>query len=195
MISGLLKCTYLSIYNLFFADGKKNVSGEDATLAQQNEELQKCQFEIYKANIILKYQKRKLESKDLEMDKIVDKKLESRQEHRKKCEKLKNDVKTLEKQLGAFAGERFTKTFDQKMYWIKQKMKSVEQKKAEIEGELRDLQDGLSHIDSSTVFKYSDPTPNFDRRRVKGMFCNLFKVKDPAFFTAIEVAACGYVSI
>ena len=40
---------------------------------------------------------------------------------------------------------------------------------------------------------YKDPEPNFDRSRVKGLVCNLFKVKDPKYATALETAAGGKV--
>lgn len=42
-------------------------------------------------------------------------------------------------------------------------------------------------------FEYKNPEANFDRRRVKGLVCNLFKVKDPKYATALEVAAGGKV--
>jgi len=43
-------------------------------------------------------------------------------------------------------------------------------------------------------FKYSDPSPNFDRSRVKGIVAKLIRVKDPRYTTAIEVVAGGRVS-
>ncbi|KAK2704127.1 hypothetical protein QYM36_017575, partial [Artemia franciscana] len=154
-------------------------SGEDATLAEQlmkqNEELRKLQTEMQTANMRLKDAKEKLKKKEPEL-KDTEKEWKQNQEQ---YQKLENDVKSLEKQLGANAADKY---------------QLVEQKKVELSGELRNLRDKLSHIEdrySSTVFQYRDPTPNFDRRRVKGMFCNLFKVKDPAFYTAIEVAAGG----
>jgi structural maintenance of chromosome 2 len=40
-------------------------------------------------------------------------------------------------------------------------------------------------------FDYKDPQPGFDRSKVKGLVCNLFKIKDLRFATALEVAAGG----
>lgn len=40
-------------------------------------------------------------------------------------------------------------------------------------------------------FDYRDPEKNFDRKRVSGLVCNLFKIKDMKFATALEVAAGG----
>ena len=42
-------------------------------------------------------------------------------------------------------------------------------------------------------FEYKNPEPNFDRQRVKGLVCNLFKLKDPKYATALEAAAGGNV--
>ena len=42
-------------------------------------------------------------------------------------------------------------------------------------------------------FEYKNPEPNFDRQRVKGLVCNLFKIKDVKYATALEVAAGGKV--
>ena len=43
-------------------------------------------------------------------------------------------------------------------------------------------------------FDYTDPEPNFDRRRVYGVVAKLFDLIDPKYATAIEVAAGGKVS-
>ncbi|KAL5106246.1 Structural maintenance of chromosome protein 2 [Taenia crassiceps] len=40
-------------------------------------------------------------------------------------------------------------------------------------------------------FEYTDPTPNFDRRRVYGVVAKLFDLVNPKYATAIEVAAGG----
>ena len=44
-------------------------------------------------------------------------------------------------------------------------------------------------------FDYRDPEPNFDRSRVKGLVSSLFKINDPKFCTALEVAAGAKVNI
>lgn len=51
--------------------------------------------------------------------------------------------------------------------------------------------DQLSARLASCDFKYSDPNPNFDRRRVHGLVIKLINVKDPKVTTAIEVTAGG----
>ncbi len=44
-------------------------------------------------------------------------------------------------------------------------------------------------------FEYTKPEPNFDETRVKGLVCNLFKVKDQKYATALEIAGGGKVRI
>lgn len=43
-------------------------------------------------------------------------------------------------------------------------------------------------------FHYKDPEPNFDRRRVRGMFCRLFKPINACYSMALEQSAGGQVS-
>lgn len=44
-----------------------------------------------------------------------------------------------------------------------------------------------------TNFKYTDPTPNFDRSRIYGCICKLIKIKSPEVAFALEIAAGGRV--
>ncbi|CAG9105406.1 unnamed protein product [Plutella xylostella] len=55
----------------------------------------------------------------------------------------------------------------------------------------RDAVDNLSARLQRCDFKYTDPEPNFDRKRVCGTVCRLMTVKDPVYCTAIETAAGG----
>lgn len=43
-------------------------------------------------------------------------------------------------------------------------------------------------------FQYTDPERNFDRRRVKGMVCTLFDVRDHKYGLALSMCAGGSVS-
>lgn len=56
---------------------------------------------------------------------------------------------------------------------------------------LRDKVDQLSARAASCEFRFSDPYPNFDRRKVHGLVAKLVRVKDPKVTTAIEVTAGG----
>jgi structural maintenance of chromosome 2 len=69
-------------------------------------------------------------------------------------------------------------------------------RKRELTKEIYQLNDRIQEFYSKFPqlnFEYKDPEPNFDRRRVKGLVANLFKIKDPKFSTALEVAAGGKV--
>lgn len=56
---------------------------------------------------------------------------------------------------------------------------------------LRDKVDQLSAKVSSCEFRYADPYPDFDRRKVHGLIAKLVHVKDPKVTTAVEVTAGG----
>jgi len=46
----------------------------------------------------------------------------------------------------------------------------------------------------SIELKYEDPHPGFDRSKVYGVACKLFRVKDPKFNVALDGVAGGKVS-
>lgn len=56
---------------------------------------------------------------------------------------------------------------------------------------LSERADQLSARLSSCEFRYADPYPRFDRRKVHGLVAKLIRVKDPKLTTAIEVTAGG----
>lgn len=55
--------------------------------------------------------------------------------------------------------------------------------------ELRHQASKLSSQFPQLVFDYTDPEPNFDRRRVLGPVAKLFRVKDLKYAVALEVIA------
>ncbi|XP_018494369.1 structural maintenance of chromosomes protein 2 [Galendromus occidentalis] len=57
--------------------------------------------------------------------------------------------------------------------------------------ELRKNVDNFDARNQNLVFNYSDPYPGFDRKKVIGPVCQLFKVRDPKWDRAIEAAAGG----
>lgn len=44
-------------------------------------------------------------------------------------------------------------------------------------------------------FDFQDPEPNFDRRRIHGMFCKLFKPVSDDYRQALEICAASKVSL
>lgn len=71
-------------------------------------------------------------------------------------------------------------------------LEQLEQRGIVLRNDLQRLQYELDNNNSYRYdFNYRDPEPNFDRRRVKGLVCRLFRVKDPKFCMALETCAGG----
>lgn len=74
-------------------------------------------------------------------------------------------------------------------------LEQLEQDKSKLHQSYRDTQYQLERKNSHRFeFRYRDPEPNFDRRRVRGMLCNLFDVRDNRYSLALSMAS-GMVSI
>ncbi|XP_014250224.1 structural maintenance of chromosomes protein 2 [Cimex lectularius] len=74
------------------------------------------------------------------------------------------------------------------------KLESLQDSLKTLDREMRQCQNAVSNFNASFPqlhFKYRDPEPNFDRRKVKGLLCKLFKVKEERFARALEIAAGG----
>jgi structural maintenance of chromosome 2 len=67
----------------------------------------------------------------------------------------------------------------------------MKKKEEAIVAELRDKVENLSAQLSGLQFQFSDPEPNFDRSKVKGLVASLVDVKDPSATLALEVTAGG----
>lgn len=73
-------------------------------------------------------------------------------------------------------------------------LEKLEQDKNNLHQKYRDIQFQLERKSSHRFeFRYRDPEPNFDRRRVRGMVCNLFDVRDNRYSLALSMAT-GSVS-
>lgn len=71
-------------------------------------------------------------------------------------------------------------------------LEQLEQRAGVLRNELQRVQYDLDNNNSYRYdFQYKNPEPNFDRRRVFGMVCRLFRVKDPKFYMALETCAGG----
>lgn len=70
----------------------------------------------------------------------------------------------------------------------------LEEQRVELREKMRNTQQKAASLESRyphLTFKYKDPIPNFDRNKVKGLVCRMFRVKDPKFAQALECAAGG----
>lgn len=71
---------------------------------------------------------------------------------------------------------------------------NLEEQRNNLNIQMRNAQQKVTSFESrypKLSLKYQDPVPNFDRRRVKGLVCRMFRVKDPKFAQALESAAGG----
>ncbi|OQR69787.1 structural maintenance of chromosomes protein 2-like [Tropilaelaps mercedesae] len=90
-------------------------------------------------------------------------------------------VKTLQDQLTALGYDA-------------QRVEELDCMKQELAPKLRKLKADVDNFDAMNqhlVFNYSDPYCGFDRSKVVGPVCQLFKLKDPKWARAIEAAAGG----
>lgn len=65
---------------------------------------------------------------------------------------------------------------------------------SELNTQIRKLKDQKNQLSSSMnnlEFHYSDPSPGFDRSKVKGLVAELFSIKDEKYSTALEICAGG----
>lgn len=83
-----------------------------------------------------------------------------------------------------------------KMNYSEERMQELQTNRRELMKEHTSLQE---YVDNFTArrpysqFNYSNPTPNFDRRRVYGVVCRLIKLKDQKTATALQEVAGGRV--
>lgn len=71
-------------------------------------------------------------------------------------------------------------------------LQAVQERKFASETQVRDLQRQLGRMGTHRFdFQYSDPIPNFDRRRVFGRLCKLFGVKDSKNYLALQIVGGG----
>ncbi|CAH1162979.1 unnamed protein product [Phaedon cochleariae] len=81
-----------------------------------------------------------------------------------------------------------------KLNFSEQRMHELTEKRRHLNQETRGMRDRVDNFYARRPFmnfQYSDPEPNFDKRSVKGMVCNLIECEDPATCLALETAAGG----
>ncbi|KAL5279836.1 SMC2 family protein [Megaselia abdita] len=80
----------------------------------------------------------------------------------------------------------------QKVPYQEGSMESLQQRKFDHIQAVRDLQRSLDSRNSWRYeLQYTDPEQNFDRRKVRGMVCKLFTVRDPKYLLALSSTAGG----
>lgn len=73
-------------------------------------------------------------------------------------------------------------------------MEELENQKKQLSDQCREYKYKLDQKNAYQYsFDYSDPEPNFDRNRVKGMVCNLFDVQNNRDSLALSMCSGGSV--
>ncbi|KAJ5071289.1 structural maintenance of chromosomes protein [Anaeramoeba ignava] len=170
--------------NVKVSDPKKD-SKSRKTAKTLDEKLDYCKQEI--SRIETQIQEIQLQSEHLknEHSKLKPKMKESEREFNKLQELHKHkqeDLQKLEKQASQLG-------FDADSL---QRLRNELVEKQEMMRKLNQEKYQLSRQLSTIEFIYQDPTPNFDRSKVKGIFASLVEIHDPEkYTTALEVYAGG----
>lgn len=158
-----------------------NTEGEEATLAEQlraaKNDIAEAETESRQAEMRLKHSQEEAKKKQAE------------------CKKTETSYqkdgaanKAVEKELNALRAQL------SKLNYEEGRDEQLRSQKQGLEREIRGLLDNVDRFESRNqhlTFNYTNPTPNFDKRKVYGLVCDLFTVKDPRASRALEVAAGG----
>lgn len=80
-------------------------------------------------------------------------------------EKTEREIKALEQQMSRIA-------------YQDGQLEQMQERHRVLTTEIRNMRNDVNRKFDHFEFKYSDPTPNFDRKKVKGMIANLVTIKD-----------------
>ncbi|KAF6208651.1 hypothetical protein GE061_017109 [Apolygus lucorum] len=155
--------------------------GDNATLQDQlisaKEQLTEAETEVTQCNMNIKHNKSELERK-----RPLLKKTELAFAKDQKDLNLKEkELESLQTALGRLNYE------DGLAERLQQQLRNLSEQTRTSSAELNNL----SHRYPFLMFEYDDPEPNFDRRKVRGLLCKLFKVQDSKFNRAVETVAGG----
>ena len=152
-----------------------------ATLADQlmtaQKEIATAETDIKKAEMKLKHSRSELSKKESDVKKMKT----TYDKDMKEIDSMNREVESLRV---AFEGIGFDE----------QKHTELGTNLNQMKKQINVLSDQISTAESQISrvrFDYKDPHPNFDRKKVIGVICNLFKVKNMEYALAIEKAAGG----
>ncbi|ERL92400.1 hypothetical protein D910_09714 [Dendroctonus ponderosae] len=168
-------------YEALCAGLEVNDQGETETLAEQlmaaNEEAARARTEIKQASMQLVFCEKQLATKQ------KDAKSSSSENGNDKANLRKTETKVAQLQSSI-----------EKLNFSEERMSELSNRRRTLYHEVRTLRDRVDSFEARhphIAFKYSDPMPNFDRSRVKGVVCKLIQCKNISYATALETAAAG----
>ncbi|CAM1300108.1 SMC2 (predicted), partial [Pycnogonum litorale] len=168
-------------YQAICAGLSTNTDGQEATLADQlmaaKNEIASSETETKRAEMRLKHAEVELKKKENECKKTEQGYEKDKASH----DKAEVNVKRIGDRLGSL---EYEDGCEEKLSGdrrdVSKKLSRLSENMERIEAKYPDLK-----------FEYKDPEKNFDRRKVYGPVCNLFRVKDNRHTTALEVCAGG----
>lgn len=158
-----------------------NADGEEATLTEQlraaKSDIAEAETESRQAEMRLKHSQEEAKKKQAEC-----KKTEA------SYQKDEAANRGIEKELNAIRAQLSKLNFEEGRE--ENLLSQKQQLQRDIHG-LRQNVDIFEARNQHLSFQYTDPVRNFDRRKVYGLVCDLFKVKDQRATRALEMAAGG----
>jgi len=153
--------------------------GEDATLQDQlirtKAAIQEAKTRTKQAEMKLTHTKQELKRKAPELQK-------TEAQHKKDMA----DVERIEREVANYKTQMESLGFDPA------EVEGLEERRRAVGEEVLGLQEEVDRVANrypQLCFNYRDPEPGFDRRKVKGLVCRLFKLRRPEAATALEVIA------
>jgi len=162
---------------MYVADG----GGEDATLQDQ---LIRCKQAIAEAKTHTKQAEMKLTHTKQELKRKAPELQKTEAQHKRDMA----DVDRMEKEVANLRTQMEGLGFDPSA------VEGMEEERRTVKEEVLELQEQVDRVANrypQLCFNYRDPEPGFDRSKVKGLACRLFKLKRPETATALEVIAGG----
>lgn len=158
-----------------------NAEGEEATLAEQlraaKSDIAEAETESRQTEMRLKHSQDEAKKKQAEC-----KKTEA------SYQKDEAANRSIEKELNAIRAQL------SKLNYEEGREENLLSQKQQLQREIHVLRQDIDVFEARNQhmsFHYTDPVRNFDRRKVYGLVCDLFKVKDPRASRALEMAAGG----
>lgn len=157
-------------------DGGGDSTLQDQLMAAKQEEAQ-AEREVKQSEMQLEHCQKELMEKQQEMGQTA----ADYQKDTRNLEKMERELTSLENEL-------------RKISYEDGRIEQLQDERRQLLSEIRTLKEKIDTFEARYPhlnFQYSDPEHNFKRSSVKGLVCKLFKLKEKAAATALEIAGGG----
>jgi len=156
-----------------------NDGGEDKTLTDQlmdcKNAVSTADTEIKQANSRLKHEEGELKRKQAELNSTA----KGYSTAKEAFDKLEKERSKLQDELNSL---NYEEGLDERLLAAR---RELEIEVTKFQGQV----DTFEARNSNLQFEYSDPEPNFQRSKIKGLVCKLIKIKDMKYATSLQIAA------